>query len=541
MYTKKELMKNLKIPHTFTIVFSIIIVCAVMTWIIPGGEFARETVTVDGSERSIVIADSYQRVEHQPQTWGIFTAFFNGFVRTANIIVFILMIGGAFWIMNHTKAIDKGIVSFLHTTQKLHRYTIFRAIGVNNLVMILIIVMFSLFGAIFGMSEETIAFIIIFVPLAISMGYDSIVGVLICYVAAHVGFAGAMLNPFTIGIAQGLSGLPTFSGIEYRFICWLILTITVIAVTLLYASRIKKRPARSPMYTLDHYWRSRNEETASEENKIRKAGISSWIVFGLISMVLIYCSVMMPYTTITIGGGSYRLLLFPFIALGFIILGLFTIRKSVYNFILTILLLTIIMLVVGVLGYHWYVKEIAGLFFAMGLASGFAYGLRLDQNVRLFLEGCKDIMVAALVVGMAGGIIVILEEGRIIDTILYAISQSMVNTGKEGSLGAMYLIQNLLNIIIPSGSAKAALTIPMMAEFSDIIGISRQLTVLAFQFGDGFTNMITPTSGVLIGVLGVARIPYTKWVKFIWPLILGFIILGFFLLLVPLYIPLNGF
>ena len=161
--------------------------------------------------------------------------------------------------------------------------------------------------------------------------------------------------------------------------------------------------------------------------------------------------------------------------------------------------------------------------------------------MRLYLEGFKDILTAAIVVGLAGGIIVILEDGKIIDTILYAASQTMTGSGKEGAIGAMYAIQNVLNIFIPSGSAKAALTIPMMSEFSDILGISRQLTVLAFQFGDGFTNIITPTSGVLIGCLGVARIPYSKWVKFIWPLVVGLIILGFFLLLPPIYLSINGF
>ena len=187
------------------------------------------------------------------------------------------------------------------------------------------------------------------------------------------------------------------------------------------------------------------------------------------------------------------------------------------------------------------VDERCAAFFAMGIATGFAYSMKADQMMRLFLEGCKDIMVAALVVGLAGGIIIILEDGKIIDTLLYEISQAMINTGKEGTLAVMYLIQNGLNILIPSGSAKAALTIPMMAEFSDIVGISRQLTVLAFQFGDGFTNMITPTSGVLIGCLGIARIPYAKWFKFIFPFIIAFILIGFLLLLPAIYFPLNGF
>ena len=128
-------------------------------------------------------------------------------------------------------------------------------------------VIFSLFGAVFGMSEETIAFIIIFVPLAISMGYDSITGVLMVYVAAHIGFSGAVFNPFTIGIAQGLSGLPLFSGFEYRMAVWVILTLLIIAFTLWYASRVKKNPKLSPTYSIDEYWRKREEESASMEFK----------------------------------------------------------------------------------------------------------------------------------------------------------------------------------------------------------------------------------------------------------------------------------
>jgi uncharacterized ion transporter superfamily protein YfcC len=164
------------------------------------------------------------------------------------------MIGGAFWVLNSTNAINIGIFSFLRSTEKLQKNRLFKKINVNNIVITLIMIMFSLFGAVFGMSEETIAFIIIFVPLAISMGYDSVTGVLMCYVAAHVGFAGAMLNPFTIGIAQGLSGLPTFSGLEYRALCWIVFTIIAIVFTLWYARRVRKNPKKSFMYELDSFF-----------------------------------------------------------------------------------------------------------------------------------------------------------------------------------------------------------------------------------------------------------------------------------------------
>jgi uncharacterized ion transporter superfamily protein YfcC len=349
-----------------------------------------------------------------------------------------------------------------------------------------------------------------------------------------------MLNPFTIGIAQGLSGLPTFSGLEYRAICWAVLTLLAIVFTLIYAAKVKKNPKKSFMYELDHYWRDKLDAQHHTHEKV-KSGLATWIIFGLVSLVLIYFAIQLPESSITLGGNHYSIPFFPVLTVLFILLGFYTIRISVHSFILSLLLITILVLIIGVLGYEWYVMEIAGLFFAMGIVSGLAFSMKFDSIMKSFLTGCKDIMNAALIVGLAGGIIIILEDGKIVDTILYAISNSLQGTGREGSLGVMYMIQNGLNLIIPSGSAKAALTIPMMAEFSDIIGINRQLTVLAFQFGDGFTNMITPASGVLIGVLGVAKIPYGKWAKFIFPYILILIVIGFFLLLPPLYFSFNGF
>jgi len=171
-----------KIPHTFVIVFAIIAVAAISSWFVQGGEFERTVkVLPDGSTKNIILADSYKAVESQPQTWQIFSALFEGFVDKADIVAFILLIGGAFWILNATKAIDAAIFSFLNFTKSLEKRRLINKIGVNNIIMTLIMVLFSLFGSVFGMSEETIAFVIIFVPLSISMGYDSIVGVALCF------------------------------------------------------------------------------------------------------------------------------------------------------------------------------------------------------------------------------------------------------------------------------------------------------------------------------------------------------------------------
>ena len=525
-----------KVPHTYVIIFYIIILSALLTWIIPGGEYINETTISNGVENIIPV---FHKIESSPQTWQIFSALFKGFVKQSNIIIFILMIGGAFWILNNSKAIDVGIFAFLRITKKLEKISIFRFLGVDNIVITLIMIMFSVFGAVFGMSEETIAFIIILVPLAISMGYDSITGVSMVFVAAGLGFAGAVLNPFTIGIAQGLSNIPLFSGFEYRIFCWTIINSVGIFYVLRYAKKIKKNPKFSIVYKEDAYWRNKNNKDVEITNYHTPK--SAWITFILITIVLAIFSYIYPITLMKIGNSESNLSILPILTGIFIILGIFSLRKSVHFFILMLLLYTMAILIVGVMGYQWYVMEIATLFLAMGIASGIAMNNDPDTIVKLFLEGVKDILSAAVIVGLAGGIIIILEDGKIIDSILYGLSKSMNNLGQIASISIMYAIQTVINIVIPSGSAKAALTMPIMAPFSDLIGISRQATVMAFQFGDGFTNMITPTSGVLIAVLGVAKIPYEKWVKWITPFIIILIILGLILLIPTVTMNLNGF
>jgi uncharacterized ion transporter superfamily protein YfcC len=198
-------------------------------------------------------------------------------------------------------------------------------------------------------------------------------------------------------------------------------------------------------------------------------------------------------------------------------------------------------MVAGVMGYGWYLSEICALFMALAVAAGLAADYSADDIAKNFIEGAKDIFSAALVIGFAAGIIVILREGEVIDTMLAAMAASLDGSGKVGALGGMYGIQTFINLFIPSASAKAAVTMPIMAPFADMIGVSRQATVLAFQFGDGFTNMITPCSGVLMAVLSVAKIPYEKWVKHIWKFILFLIVLGFILLLPTIFFTLSGF
>ena len=492
-------MKKRQIPHTYVIIFYIILFCAALTWIIPGGQYT-ENISPDG-ERTVV----YESVESVPQTWEVLSAFYKGFVDKADIIVFILIIGGAFWIVNDSKAFDIGTVSFLRKARKMENNPILHKIGIDNFLLTAIMLLFSIFGAVFGMSEETIAFCLVLVPMAISMGYDSITGVCMVFIAAGLGFAGAILNPFTIGIAQGLAGIPLFSGIEYRIVCWCIINVVGFTWILRYAAKVKKNPQLSPVYEDDQYWRDLHNTHSLEI--VYRTPKAAWVSFILLAIILAVFSVYYPQTSLEIGNSVIEgLPLIPILSVAFIISSIFTLRKTVHLYILNLLFFTIFFLITGVMGY-----------------------------------GCKDIMSAALVVGLAGGIIVILQEGKVIDTILFNLAKGMEGLGQVATVGMMYVIQTLINLVIPSGSAKAALTMPIMAPFSELIGLSKQATVMAFQFGDGFTNLITPTSGVLIAVLGVSRIPYDKWFKWAWKFILVLVILGFLLLIPTVLIPMNGF
>ena len=498
-------MGKIKVPNTYVIIFTVLLVCAVATWLVPGGE---------------------------PQTWQVFSALYEGFSQQAGIIAFVLIIGGAFWVVNSTKAVDEGIMKFISKVQNLERHALVRKLGVGNIVITLVMLLFGLFGAVFGMSEETIAFVAVVIPLARSLGYDDFVAVCMVYVAAHVGFAGAMLNPFTIGIAQGMAELPLFSGIEYRVFCWIVLMLIAITFVLWYANKTRK------VLEINDVSDQPSDQSEASVSKTR-----AWICYGALTIVLVLFSVF--YATdcvIKLGESSFHTPWLLWVASGlFALLSFFSLRNSVKMFILNMLMFTIVFLVIGAMGYGWYLSEICALFMAMAVCAGFSAGYSADTIAKEFIAGAKDIFSAALIIGFAAGIIVILKNGQVIDTMLESMASALEGTGRVGALASMYGIQTFINLFIPSASAKAAVTMPIMAPFSDMINVSRQATVLAFQFGDGFTNMITPCSGVLMAVLSVAKIPYEKWVKWAWKFILLLVVVGFLLLLPTLFLELPGF
>lgn len=334
--------------------------------------------------------------------------------------------------------------------------------------------LFSLAGASFGMCEEVMVFILITIPLAIAMGYDSLTGIAMPFIGAASGFAGAFSNPFTIGIAQGIAEIPVFSGWEYRLFVWVVLMTAAIAFVMIYARKIEKNPQRSLVYEID---RKRDLTAYHSEEDLA-----------------------------------------------------FTLKRKL---VLVIFFASIIMLIIGVNIWDWYINEIAGLFVAMGLFTALFYRLPSNTAVGAFLEGARDMMTAAFVIGLTRGMLIIATEGKIIDTMLAGIAGSMDQFPKVVSVQMMFFFQGFMNFFVPSGSGQAALTMPLMSPLSDLIGITRQTAVLAYQLGDGLFTNIFPTSGVTMGILAIGNIPYDKWLKFMLPLSLIFLILGCLLLIPP--------
>ena len=444
---EKSKKQKMQMPHTLVIIAVIIAIVAVATYIIPGGAY--ET-TVNESGKTVVVNGTFKYIQSQPQNiFKVLQAPIQGIVEGAEIIAFLFIVGGAFSVISKTKAIDFGILRIVE---------IFK--GKEILVLPILIFMFSLGGATFGMSEESVAFIAILLPLVLALGYDSIVAMCVTYLACNLGFSSAMLNPFTVGIGQSIAEVPLYSGVEYRTIIWFITTAVGCAFIMIYAMKIKKNPKLSPVFESDQIKHEKLKDIQSESEE---------------------------FTT------SHKIIVLSlFIGIGII--------------------------VYGVLKLGFWIPEIAGIFLAVGLVSGIVGKLAPNEMASAFTEGAKDMIGAAILIGFARSIMIIAQNANIIDTILFNLSNAI---GHLPSLIAAYImlpIQMFINFFVNSGSGQAALTMPILAPLGDLVGISRQLTVLIYQLGDGFSNAMFPTSGVLIACLGIAGIPYGKWLKWIIPL-----------------------
>lgn len=544
--TKKQ--KQYKMPHTYVIIFFVVMFCWALTFLVPVGKFDTHEVTytnAEGKEKtkevlmpetfrlqypldnaklaealkplaadeakleengidpvalanltatdeatwdqgvldevglteptihklfSDSVYDTSSPIKNQAKIWGtddfygfgVLNYMFEGLVTgdkwgsAVGIVAFILVIGGAFGIIMRTGAVDAGIYEFIS-----------RVKGAEGLVIPLLFILFSLGGAIFGMSEEAIPFAMIVIPFVIAMGYDSLVGVAITFVATQVGNATSWMNPFGVAVAQGIAGVPVLSGATFRIIMWVILTTASVIYVTLYARKIKKDPKKSIVYESDQYFRDHlaNQDPEKHEFKLGHAAVLLTILLGVIWIVW------------------------------------------------------------GVTMEGYYIPEIASQFFVMGLVSGIIAVLfklndmGINDIASSFQSGAADLVGAAMVVGMAKGILLVLGGASattptVLNTILSSVGSSISGLPSAVTAVLMYTFQTVFNFFVTSNSGQAALTMPILAPLSDIVGISRQVAVLCYQLGSGFADAIVPTSASLMGVLGVARMDWTKWAKF---------------------------
>lgn len=467
-------MKSFRIPHALVLIYLLVVLTWGLTCLVPSGQFQRVEKTFQEKTREVAVPGTYARTE-KPWTgpeWLVLGPV-QGFADGVEIIAFLFVIGGAFLVVQKTGAVEGGIHRF--SSGLAHNPTARRA------AVPILMTVFSLGGAVFGMAEETIPFVLIFIPLAIELGYDSLVGVAIPFVGAAAGFAAAFFNPFTVGVAQGFCELPIYSGLPYRVLLWVLGTAITVAYVMVYAERIRKNPELSPVFELDR------------KRQLARSGDHGEPPWG-------------------------------------------PTQKRV----LALLALGMVVLVWGILARQWYINEIAALFMALGILCGFAGGLSSDDIARAFVEGARDMMNVAFVIACGRALLIIMKHGMVLDTVLHAAASTVSMVPGIVTAQMMFLIQAFINFFIHSGTAQAALTMPVMAPLADLVHVTRQTTVLAFQLCE-FVNPILPTSAVTMGVLGMARISWETWARWFFPLMVILMIFSMLALVPPVLVGWGPF
>ncbi|MEQ7789453.1 YfcC family protein [Staphylococcus nepalensis] len=324
---------------------------------------------------------------------------------------------------------------------------------------------FSILGFSIGLAEETIIFVPIGIIIARTLGYDAMTGAAMVILGASSGFIGGMLNPFTVGVAQSVAELTLFSGWGLRSVIYVFILLAAVTTVMLYARKVKHDSSKSIVYEL--------EQTESQSGK----------------------AIETPR---------------------------FTKRQGIG---LLLIVAAIVLNVYGIFTYGWSFNEMSANFLLAGLLAGVIGGLGINGTFEAMIEGMKDILFGAMIVGFAKGIIYILENGHIIDTIVHGMTTLLADVPSSMVIITMFVLQFFLNFFIPSGSGQALTTMPLMVPISDLLNINRQITVLAFQYGDAISNVLFPTSAILMGALAVGKITYTQWLKFAWKLIVVWVVI----------------
>lgn len=440
---------NVKVPHTLALLFILMIAALIMTWVVPSGEF--ETVVNDAG-REVVVPGSYETIdekEYLPIT-ALFTVIPKALADAQGIIFFVLIIGGSLAVIRETGAIDALLGKILN-----------RFGDQPGPLLFTMMMAFAVASATLGMAEEYIPFAIILVSLCIALNMDAIAAIGTMVIGYGIGYGVAVLNPFTLLIAQDIAELEPTSGMWYRLILAVPLIVVGFHHVWKYARCVQNNPDKSLMKGI--------EQDGQQ--------------------------------TITYPGMDLR-------------------KKIV----LLITIAALVMVVVGIALWHWYIIELGAVFFAMALFAGISGGLGVNKIASVFTKGAAELTGTALLIGFARSIARLMEDAEILHTVVNALATPLSFAGSEIAAVGMLFVQSILNFFIPSGSGQAFVTMPLMAPIGDLVGVSRQVSVLAFQIGDGLMNMIVPTNAVLMGILGLANIPYERWFRFIYPLIIKLLV-----------------
>ncbi|WP_158737247.1 YfcC family protein [Alteribacillus sp. YIM 98480] len=446
--------KRLKVPNIIIVLLIMMALAMIATWILPSGEFQRETGP-DG--REVVVPDSFTFTENSPvNLFEMFTAIPKGLEEAGMVAFTVLIMGGAWQVINSTGAIAVLI----------HKLSI-RLEGRETLAIPIFMILFSIIAAFIGAAELALIYIPIIMPLMIALRFDILTTTAVALVGVYGAFQASLTNPFTVGLAQNIAGLPLYSGIGYRFIVLITFVSVGIAYVVRYAKKVKKDPNKGLV----------NEETES-----------------------FLQNVYTPQKHIEQKGGNR---LIPYV-----------------------LITGFLAIIYGVLALEWYMYEIGAIFFILALIIGKLGKLTLDDFADHFIEGSKTVLLAAFAIGMARSILVIIEDGQIIDTTIMGLFVLVNGLPEAFTATGIFIVQGLFNFFVSSGSGQTLITMPILSPLADLVGITKQTTVLATQLGDGISNLLFPTQGVLMASLAYSKVPYEKWLRFIFPLIIIWTVLG---------------
>ena len=443
--------RSSRFPDSLVLLFALIVLAQVTTYVLPTGEFDRA-----GRQ---VIPGTYHLVEADRLPLHTFlTAIPAGLAAAQDIIFFVFVIGGVIAVVRATGAIDALIGAAI---QHLSHRPVTLLSGM--------VLLFAVGSSTIGMAEEYMPFVVILVTMCVAMRMDAVVAVGIIYIGAGVGYACAALNPFTVLIAQQIAGVELMSGQWFRWALLLICVTIGVDHLLRYVRKVRQDPSESLVADVDYS--DGFELPARVSFTPRRVGVL--LVFGLAVVGFVY----------------------------------------------------------GVGVWEWYLTELLAVFLGVGLLAAIIGGLQANQVAVEFCRGASDLTKTALLIGFARTIEVVLSDGYVIDTIINALAQPLQQLPRGLAAVGMLGVQTVCNFFVPSGSGQAYVTMPIMAPLSDLTELSRQTAVLAYQFGDGFTNMIVPTNALLMGILALARIPYQRWLRFVWPLLVKFYLVAIVALL----------